>query len=308
MAALRWRQNLEGLVKDSRLDAQGYLFEISGLLADVIADSVPESSSAYRSWLIQRCKRFVSAGRERAAVFRLVNGMLWAIDDAPSVPDLRARALWYLHGYGERRAAVVEELVAGGTRELSRYRTIMTYGRDPSLLASLSRAAEHKDAPAVMLGEGRPRLEGMTMASELAWAGVEVTLGVDMALFGWLAEVEALVVGAESLSSRGLVYKLGTAALATAAQALEKPVYVMCAQADFMPVEYLAGADSGGGDRDDIAPDAHERITVRNVIWDLTPLDQITAVITGQGMLSGDALSGALSAVQVYPGLVSRQG
>lgn len=306
MAVRRWRQNLEGLVKDSRLDGHGYLYEIAALLADVIAESVPETRTAYRSWLIRRAKSFVAAGRERAAVFRLVNGLLWAVDESPSGADMRAKALWYLQGYGERRAAILTELVAVAARELSRYRKVMTYGRDPDLIASLSRAAEKNVAPSVMLGEGRPRFEGMALASELAWAGIDVTLGVDMALFGWLQEVEALVFGAESLTSRGLVHKLGTAALANAAEAHEIPVYVICAQVDFMPAEYLSGADSGAGDPDEIAPDAHERVTIRNVPWDLTPLGQITAVITDRGMLSGDPLAEALRAAQVYPGLVGR--
>ncbi|MHB1319646.1 MAG: eIF2B alpha/beta/delta subunit family protein [Anaerolineae bacterium] len=306
MAALRWRQKLEALVKDSRLDAQGYLYEVTALLADVIAESVPDSRADYRTWLIRRVKSFVAAGRERASVFRLANGLLWAVDESTSAGDMRARALWHLQGFGERRAAILTELVAAAARELSRYRTVMTYGRDPELLASLSRAAETRDAPAVMLGEGRPRFEGTAMASELAWAGIDVTLGVDMALFGWLQDVEAVVFGAESLSSRGLVHKLGTAALASAAQAREIPVFVICAQADFIPAEYLSGADARPGDPNDIAPDAHERVTVRNIKWDLTPLDQITAVISGQGMLTGNALAEALSAVQVYPGLVGR--
>ncbi len=306
MAPLRWEERLDGLTKDTRLDAQGYLFDVAGLLNEMIADSVPQSREAYRNWLVQRCKRVVSAGRERAAVFRLVNGLLWAVDDALSAGDMRAQALWYLHEYGQRRAALAEELVASGARELARYKAILTYGRDLALLSALTAAAEQGSAPKVVLGEGRPRLDGLTMASELAWAGIDVTLGVDMALFGWLPDVDAVVVGAESLSARGLIYRRGTAALAEAAYARELPFYVICSRADFMSAEYVSGIESSAGDPEEISPESHERITVRNVLWDLTPIDRISAVITGQGMLAGEALVEALRMVRVYPGLVGR--
>jgi len=201
---------------------------------------------------------------------------------------------------------MLEKLASAASHDLSRYRRIMTYGRDTALLQALIVAAARRESPEVVLSEGRPRLEGLTMASELAWGGVEVTLGVDMALFGWLADVQALFLGAESVSVRGLLYRRGTAALVEAAQVREVPVYVICGRDDFTPAEYPIAGEALSGPFEEITPDAHERITVRNIAWDLTPLESITAAITAEGMLAGDALEQALGAVRAHPALVGR--
>jgi translation initiation factor eIF-2B subunit delta len=306
MLALRWRQRIDSLVKDTRLDARGFMFEATSLLIDAIADSVPDSRDDYRAWLVRQGRALIAAGRHPAGLFRLVNGMLWAAHDALSGQGMRMLALQFLQAYHEHSADRLEQVAQAAAPVLSSYRALMTLSRDLTVQRTLLVMGEQDLARPVFLGEGRPQLEGTMMATELAWAGLDVTLGVDVALFGWLSEVGALVLGAESLSRRGLLARLGTATLARAVVQEEKPVYVLCSEHDFMPAEFLIGRALAGGSPDEILPDAHERITVRNPYWDLTPLDLITAVITERGPLAGDELAQSLQSVQVYPGLVAR--
>jgi translation initiation factor 2B subunit (eIF-2B alpha/beta/delta family) len=53
-------------------------------------------------------------------------------------------------------------------------------------------------------------------------------------------------------------------------------------------------------------PESNDRLTVSNIYYDITPLDQITSVVTEQGRLQGDDLMAALRRVRVFPGLRGR--
>ncbi|MGI6367768.1 MAG: hypothetical protein ACOX2L_05310 [Anaerolineae bacterium] len=306
MTRWRWEDRVEALARDTRLDGEGYLYEAVGLLSEEVARSVPQALEAYRTWLVRRGRRLIALGRERAALFRVVDGLMWAVDQTVSAADMRNRALLYLENVRERRAATQLALVEEGAEALALYSAIMVAGRDGASRSALTLLGERALAPRVYLGEGRPSLAGLTMATELAWAGVNVTLGSDMALFGWLSRVEALLLCAESISAKGVIAARGAAALAEAAYARELPVIVLAARGDLMAAEYAAGIEAAAGDPDQILSHPHERISVRNELWDTTPVEHVTRVITEDGILAGDALLQALRSVRAHPALAGR--
>ena len=141
------------------------------------------------------------------------------------------------------------------------------------------------------------------MASELSWIGLKVTLGIDMALFGWLAEASVLVLGADSLAVSGVVNKIGSAELVRAALALGIPRVVLCTTHKFLPAEYPVAQHLRAGDPGEIMPLSDEKIAVRNEYYDMTPLESISTVITEKGPLGIDQLGEELGRVRAYPGL-----
>ncbi len=306
MPANRWQQGIDKLMADRRSSAQEIVHEALGLLIDAIGDSVPNEMSSYRNWLMRLGRELIGARPGTAHLFRLVNGMLWATEGATSPQEVRERALTFLQEYHTASARALEAVAKAAARVLSTYPVLMTFSRSTTVLRTLTLMAEQGNERPIYLSEGRPNYEGQTLASELAWAGLRVTLGVDMALFGWLPQVRALVVGADSLSTQGMVAKLGTAPLTHAAQELEVPVYVLCTADKFMPTEYYSGHDLGSGPPEEIMPESTERLAVSNTYYDITPLDQITAVITERGRLQSDMLLGALKQMRIYPGLRGR--
>ncbi|MFH0737487.1 MAG: ribose 1,5-bisphosphate isomerase, partial [Candidatus Micrarchaeota archaeon] len=63
--------------------------------------------------------------------------------------------------------------------------------------------------------ETRPRYQGRVTAGELAKAGIDVTLAVDGAMQLFMKKADIVIVGADSVTSRGdLINKIGTSALA----------------------------------------------------------------------------------------------
>ena len=92
----------------------------------------------------------------------------------------------------------------------------------------------------VLVGEGRPGLEGRALAAGLAAAGRRVTLCTDASLPALLEEGDLILSGADAVEADGtLVNKVGTLALALSGEHLGIPVFaafvVLCGSLALWP-------------------------------------------------------------------------
>lgn len=301
MTDRRWESEIEQLRRDNRSGAEEIANRALELLIDAIGDSLPDGAISYRRWLLHIGREIVAAQPSMGGLFRLVNNMLWACHGAMGGEQIRQNALAFLQEYRARVGSDLETLAQIAADYLAKYPVIMTYSRSATVLRALTTMAGHEQIR-VLCSEGRPMFEGQTLASELGWAGIEVTVGIDMALFGWLPQTEALVLGADSLSDSGLVNKIGTAQLVRAAVERDIPRIVLCTSQKFLPSDYLIEQNLRVGDAEQIMP-ASENVTVSNTYFDITPLDLISVVITEKGPLVGGRLTEELARIRTYPGL-----
>jgi translation initiation factor 2B subunit (eIF-2B alpha/beta/delta family) len=302
----QWDSSLDDLSRDTRSGAQEIATRAMHLLIDTIGDSDPAGAISYRQWLLRISRQLVAAQPAMGILFRLVNDMLWAADGAIGAAEMRQAALDHLQQFQAREAMALFNLVETASAHLAQYRAIMTYSRSSTVLRTLSESKSKKLR--VYCSEGRPMYEGQTLASELGWAGVQVILGIDMSLFSWLPEVEALIIGADSLGLTGLVNKIGTAELVRAAAEIDIPRIVLTTTSKFMPNDFLAGQHIHRGDPEEIMPVSSSNVDVRNITFDVTPLELITMVISEKGPLQGEHLLEELDAVRTYPGLRRASG
>jgi len=305
MARRRWRSDLAELRRDTRSGAAELEVRAVIVLQDAISESVPEDLASYRRWLVSTGRQVIAAQPSMAGIFRLVNDMLWYVRDARSGAEMRTWALHFLDDHQERARRVQESLSARAAEVLSRYHTIMTYSRSSTVLGALQRMAEGDSDFRVICGEGRPGLEGQLLAFELGSAGVPVTLGIDMALFGWLSDASALVVGADSVSSAGVVNKVGTRELLRAALELELPRFVLCTTTKFLPESYVTQG-LREGDPEEIMPGT-ENVTVRNPYFELAELELVSFFVTEDACLEPGQLGERLQHIRIYPGLLGQQ-
>lgn len=303
MAKLDWQYELRQLREDNRSGAQEIATRALHLLLDRVGDSQPRGVQTYRRWLLRSGRELIAVQPAMGVLFRMVNDMLWASDRGMNAETIRQDAMAFLQDYQMRFGARIDTLNHQASAYLARYERIATYSRSSTLVGALN--LMRRKRLQVFCGEGRPMYEGQTLANELAWAGHSVVLGVDMALFGWLSQVEALVVGADGLSRDGLVNKLGTAALMRAAADIELPRIVICTADKLLPTNCLPKAGLGGGDPQEIMPASEEAIEIRNDYFDVTPLEDISLVLTDEGILQGETLYQTLDGLEVYPGLRS---
>ncbi len=162
-------------------------------------------------------------------------------------------------------------------------------------IATLSWSGTVKDAlleleASVTVAEARPDREGIELAESLAAAGQDVTVTTDAALPALLSDREfgAVLVGADTILPNGdVINKVGTRALALAADRADVPVYVAAAR-DKVAVDDTFHREEGP---ETAVYDGPESIAVRNPVFDLTPGDLVEGVVTENGLLDDRGIS-----------------
>jgi len=99
-----------------------------------------------------------------------------------------------------------------------------------------------------------------------------------------MADIDVLLVGADSLSTEGLVNKIGTYPLALAARAHQVPFYALCGTEKLLPLGYTLPEQSTKEPKE-VWPDHPRRVEVINRYFDLTPWEYLTGIVTEEGVL-----------------------
>jgi translation initiation factor 2B subunit (eIF-2B alpha/beta/delta family) len=211
-----------------------------------------------------------------AAVANRVNRVMAETDRTPAAIRDRAQ---------DAAEAALDADDAAAARAAERCgASVVTLSRSGTVRAALREAT-----PSVLIGESRPAREGVDVAADLADDGLDVTLTTDAALSSELAarDPDAVLVGADAVLADGsLVNKVGTRGLAIAAAREGVPVYAVAAADKVRPDERFAGETGADADLyDGSAP-----VTVANPIFDRTPADLVTGVITERGVLDAAAV------------------
>lgn len=202
-----------------------------------------------------------------------------------------------LRGAGEAVGAVAAGCIADGM-------TVLTHSSSSTVLEALARAKRSGRNFEVICTESRPLCEGVGMARRLAGEGIPVRLIVDAAAYSMLPATRLVLVGADSVSSRGLLNKAGTAALALAAKTLGVEVYALAGTAKFLPAAYHP-PEQELRDPTEILEKPLERVTPINYYFDLTPLSYLSGVITEDGILAPGAVASRLAALPLHPALLT---
>ena len=307
MARNKWEDGLTDLQEDNTSGSAELESRALNLLIDAVGDSQPTGTALrYQRWLLHMGRDLVSTQPAMAGMFRLVNDMLWAADNAVRAEEARLLALGFLQERQVQVADQMERVIARAANYLKRYERVMTYSRSSTVWQALSIQRQQKHEMRVYCSESRPMLEGQTLASELGWAGLEVVLGIDMALFGWLDEVQALIVGADAVSTSGVLNKIGTAALVHAAAERNIPRVVVATSQKFLPSDYVLEQGLRPGDPTELMPVPNKNVHIVNVYFDITPLEEISLVITEEGAWEHGAVVSQLEGLRTYPGLLGR--
>lgn len=177
---------------------------------------------------------------------------------------------------------------------------VMTHSHSSTVLSSLT--AERAGDRHVIVCEGRPLFEGRRLAQDLAAAGVDVTLITDAQAGAFMAEAEAVLVGADTVLADGSVAnKAGTYLFALAAHDHRVPVYVACeslkVSAERVWGEAVAPEEK---EPEEVLPEGLKGVSVRNVYFDLTPARLVTSVITEDGVFRSEGIGGLVERARRY--------
>ena len=151
-----------------------------------------------------------------------------------------------------------------------------------------------RDGPvAVACAEGRPLFEGRAMAGRVAATGVRVELYTDAAVHVALENADAVLVGADTVSARWFINKVGTRQLTETARSSGTSVCVVAARdklADPLVAERVGLKE---GAPSEVWREPLAGVHVRNPYFEKIPVDLAAGFVTDVGVLGPDDLSTA---------------
>lgn len=198
-------------------------------------------------------------------------------DDALARLDLRLRQA---AAATTRLAVPFLQLRRAPAREL----TIVTCSRS-SLVEAILLQLGQRERTRVCCAESRPGLEGERLASALAAAGLRIDLYSDAAIGTALPRADAVLVGADALSSRALANKAGTAALAALARVYGTTVIVVAGREKILPQAVFDRLSLGGGRKEEGQTDGVVR---REVLFEEVPAGLVDHVVLDRAIVTPD--------------------
>ena len=230
-------------------------------------------------------------------------------DEAPDgVAALRETVIDRAAEFRASVAAAQSELGRIGANRLRDGDTVMTHCHSTDALACVEAALEDGKRISAVVKETRPRKQGHITARQLREWGVPVTLIVDSAARRHLADVDHVLVGADSIAADGsVINKIGTSGLAVLARDRGVPVMVAAATIKLHPEtltghtveierraerevladEERAELEAGVGEQ---STDGDPELTVDNPAFDVTPPRYVDAIVTERGQFPPESV------------------
>ena len=227
----------------------------------------------------------------------------------PDTTDSEARdfMIAVIDNYLRNRIELSDQLIAqhGCTKILDRGDVILVFAHSTVVGETLIRAhCEEKKRFRVVVVDSRPFLEGRKMLQKLVDAGIDCTYLHLNSIGHVMKEVTKVFLGAHGLFSNGaLLSRVGTATIALLAKNANKPVIVCCETlkfSDHLQMDSIVYNEIG--DPDALITSAlknctnqngqvlknwrnHPNLKLLNVLYDVTPPEFISLVISEVGLI-----------------------
>lgn len=144
-------------------------------------------------------------------------------------------------------------------------------------------AAEHDVL--VSCAESRPAKEGRDLARTLAETGIQVDFYSDAGVGSVVPTADAVLVGADAMSSTSFINKVGTRALCALAAAVGRPAYVLVGREKILPDDVFGALTLRPGGPHEVWREPVAGVHVRNPYFEAVPLSWVAGVVTEAGVL-----------------------
>jgi len=187
----------------------------------------------------------------------------------------------------DRLDADAKKLYEFGARLIPKDATVMTHCHSSTVVNILKRAKEINRGMKVIVCETRPRYQGRITAAELCAAGIDTTLIVDGASNMFMKEANLVLVGADSVTSRGdLINKVGTSALAHIARMHDVSFYSAAELFKYSRKTFYGELEKiEERDKKEVWENPPKKLKIRNPAFDVTAAKYINGYITEVGVI-----------------------
>jgi translation initiation factor 2B subunit (eIF-2B alpha/beta/delta family) len=298
------RLNFDALVEPLRSDTTSgaaTLARASSHVLELAAQETPATTGAALVGALNTLAlAILDAQPSMAPLVTLAREVTSTLDALAPVDEVRHKAVAAARHFREslgKRAAAAAKLAA----ERLPPGAVLTLSYSSTVRAALLEAAKTTPLRVICL-ESRPLNEGRGLANELAGAGISTTVAVDAAAESLLPECAAVLLGADSVGDRGVVNKIGSAALARGAKHLGVPLLVATDSSKLLPAGFPQRL---GGDRP--AEEVWSTTTQGPLVWnryfEAFPIDWITTLCMEDGAFGPRDVGRRRKALFVPPAL-----
>jgi translation initiation factor 2B subunit (eIF-2B alpha/beta/delta family) len=281
---------LDSLVAPLRADVVSGASVVARTASEVVRRAASrisaDSPDEFRATMSDLLVRILDAQPAMAPLVALARDVLLALDDAADVDGAREAAAGaasafreFMDWCGSSIAERTSELIPPGE-------PVLTLSSSATVRRSLEDLAGRGGLTVYCL-EARPMSEGRRLAQQVAAAGASVVFAVDAAGEALLDETRHLVLGADSLGDRGVVNKIGSAALARGARDRGIPVHVLLDRSKFLPPSFPQPTDDPRPGEEVWRPPPG--VQVWNRYFEAFPHDHVTNFVTESGVLIPEA-------------------
>ncbi|MGD9115695.1 MAG: translation initiation factor eIF-2B [Dehalococcoidia bacterium] len=233
-----------------------------------------------------------------APIFNIVNRYLNAL-----APATRGEGLDYSRSLAIAKAdelarvslQAIAEITSCGLGLINENDRILTHSYSSTVMSVLGEApaeGKHIEVIATRSGAGGT---GQRVARELGSRGMTVTFIDDTAAGLYVSKANKVMLGADRVcADGGIVNGVGSYPLALAAQRAAVPCYVLCETLKFDQRLRSEEVDLEEKDPAEVVGKAKLPATVsaRNPYFDVTPLEIITGIVTENGLLAPEGVTG----------------
>jgi len=301
--SINWRGTLLDFAADRRSGSNELAAQAAEILREYFAaHNLPEAIAGL-SGLV---RTIIESQPSMAAVINTVNRICLAVEDKGAALDNPAIEEIFSTISSARKQSQKQSIgyAAGLLRGVKH---VCTYSRSSMVETALLQTKKEGGDFSVVLSEARPGGEGITLAKNLAGAGVEVELCVDAALPGMLEECDCLILGADAVTGERFLNKIGSAVLYREALRQKTPVYIIANYEKFLPPElekYLRISDLS---HETIFDLSHPSIRAVNRLFEWCLNERVDFFIGDFGRVPGCEIGRHIKSVKVSAMLASRQ-
>lgn len=257
----------------------------SGSVAETTEEFAKQISSGCCSIFIEAQPANISLSH---AIQYLQNQVGQNIDAGLGVHDLKRIVCEKVEHFTGLLQESAEKIGIVGQGFINDGDTIFTHGCSTTVLSIVGNAHNNGKKIRVIVTEARPEFQGRLFAMAATDIGIPVRLIIDSATSVFMKQATKVFVGAIAVYPTGRVMaKVGTSIAALVARNANKPVYVAATTDRFSPERIFAlisESDIHTGSSSLVFEQAHG-IEVSNPLYDLTPPEQIDAIITQNGAI-----------------------
>ncbi|MEA3558955.1 MAG: hypothetical protein U9R75_06845 [Candidatus Thermoplasmatota archaeon] len=278
--------SLDAILEDNTSGSTTIIGASSRLLSEM------EDMGALRRALLD----ILSVHGSMAGLVNFADKILRAMDEGSDIRKI-------LEHEKEKRASDLSKLVGNTAQKVLSASRIVTISNSSTIIEVLTASHQRGAGKEVVISEARPAMEGKMAARKLALSGLKVTMVADGALPQEVHYSDLVLVGADSVTEKGVVNKIGTLGLISTARDMGIPTLSAFTTDKMIGSGYNPFRRALHPPEELMEPE--RGIEVLNYYFDQTPLEMFTTLMTEKGEMDRMELISFIDERDLHPDILS---